>query len=305
MITLLLGDNDFELTKKIARLKTDFDGEAERFDAAELSREQLADIFAGQTLFAVRRLIIIDTPSSNPDLWQNMQAWVDRLSAGTTAVLVEPKPDKRTSTYKWLKKHADVQEFPNFDERDTRGATKWLEGYAASQKLALTSQQLRRLVDRAGANQWELAHAVDKLALVDAVTDQWIDDVTQASPSENVFALFETTLNGDTARLHGMLETLRMTEEPYRILGLMNTQALQLITLVYADGNVGKVAADTGASSYPLQKLAPYATRLSKHQARDLLDMLAKADIRVKSSDADPWMVLESTLVRMASRVNG
>lgn len=302
MITLLSGENDYELTKKVAQLKAGFDGRAERYDAAELTKEQLADMFSGQTLFALNRLILIDTPSSNAELWQNMPAWADRLSSDTKVILIEPKPDKRTTTYKWLKKYAEIIEFAPFDQRDVRGLTQWIETYATQKQLPLSTQQTRRLAERAGANQWELAHAVDKLALAGEVTDQWIDDVTQPSPTENVFALFETVLNGDIERLQSMLQTLKLTEDPYRMFGLINSQALQLAVLTYGDGNVSKVATDTGASSsYPYQKLAPFAVRLSKAQVRTMIALLAASDIRLKTSDADPWLVLESTLAQMAS----
>lgn len=304
VIHLLTGENDYELTKKVAQLKADFDGAVERMDGADLTREQLADIFAGQTLFALKRMIIIDMPSANAELWQNMPHWAERLSDDTEIVLVEPKPDKRTSVYKWLKKTVEVIELPAFDARDIRGLTTWVESYGAQADVALTSQQARRLVDRTGANQWELAHAIDKLALAGQVTDQWIDDVTQGSPSENVFALFETVLGGSRERLHDALTTLRLTEEPYRLLGLINSQALQLAALVYGDGNVSKVASDSGASSsYPYQKLAPYAIRMTKGQAKQMIALLAASDSRLKSSDADPWLVLESTLTQIASLV--
>ena len=303
MIILLTGGNDFELTKKVAQLRASFDGEAERYDAADLTNEKLADIFAGQTLFALKRLIVIDTPSTNANLWQDLPAWADRLSEDTALVLVEPKPDKRTSTYKWLKKHADVQEFTTLDERDATGAARWVEAYAKGKATKLTAQQARRIAERAGSDQWVLAEAVDKLSLLDEVTDQWIDDIVEPHPNESVFALFETALNGDTARLHDMLTTLRLSEDPYRIFGLITSQGLQLAALVYGEGNIGKVASDIGAkSSYPLQKLAPYAGRMGRRQAGELIRSLAEADTRLKSSDADPWLVLESTLALAASR---
>lgn len=302
MIRLLTGENDFELTKKVAQLKTDFDGAAERYDAADLSAEQLADIFAGQTLFAMKRLVIIDQPSMNAELWQNLSVWNDRLSGDTNLILIEQKPDKRTSAYKWLQKHADIQTFELIDPRDTNKAVQWVERYAERHGVGITAHQARRLAARAGGRQWELAHAIDKLALLDSVTDEWIDDVVDEHPSESVFALFETALSGDMERLAQSLERLRQTEEPYRLFGLMVAQGLQLAVLVYGNGNAAKVAADTGAkSSYPLQKLAPHANRMNKRQASGLIKLLADADIRLKSSDADPWIVLENCLTQVAS----
>jgi DNA polymerase III delta subunit len=299
VITLLCGDNDYELTKKVAQLKTGFTGTVERFDAPELSREQLADIFAGQTLFATNRMILLDNPSGNTDLWQELPTWVERLDGATEILLIESKPDKRTSTYKWLKKNAEVQEY---SQPDDHALATWVATYANEHGVRLTSAQTRRLIDRAGTDQWELAHAIDKLSLAGEVSDQWIDDVTQLSPNQNVFALFEIVLNGDRTRLAEAIVALKATEEPYRVLALINAQALQLAALVYGDGNASKVAADLGAkSAYPYQKLTPYATRLSKGQAKRMLEALASSDIRLKSSDAGPWLVLENTLARLAS----
>jgi DNA polymerase III delta subunit len=299
VITLLCGDNDYELTKKVAQLKTGSKGSVERFDASDLNREQLADIFAGQTLFATSRMILLDNPSGNTDLWQELPTWVERLDDATEIILIESKPDKRTSTYKWLKKNAEVQEY---SQPDDHALTPWVATYANEHGVRLTSAQTRRLIDRAGTDQWELAHAIDKLSLAGEVSDQWIDDVTQLSPNQNVFALFEIVLNGDRTRLAEAIVALKATEEPYRVLALINTQALQLAALVYGDGNASKVAADLGAkSAYPYQKLTPYATRLSKGQAKRMLEVLAASDIRLKSSDAGPWLVLENTLARLAS----
>lgn len=302
VIALCTGENDYELTKKVAQFSFEFKGNSERYDAQELSREQIADIFAGQSLFAEQRLVIIDTPSLNSDLWSHLQTWADRLSSETRVILVEPKLDKRTAVYKWLKKNVEVLEFPLYDERDTRGLLQWANGYAQQLDIALTSQQMSRLVARAGNNQWEIAHALDKLSLAGQVTDEWIDAVTQDNPHENVFALFDTVLRGDVGGIATAIQTLRLHEDAYRMFGLLNTQVLQLAVLVYADGDSSRAAADSGAASaYPYQKLSAHAVRLTKSQAKQVVELFAGADSKIKSSDADPWIVLESTLVQVAS----
>ncbi len=301
MIRLLCGENDFELTRRVGQLKRSFDGANERLDAAELQGEQLADIFAGQTLFSLRRLILLDEPSGNSQLWHNLEAWVSRLSADTELVLIESKPDKRTSAYKWLKKHATVEEFLPMSDRDSGKVLAWLQAYSVNHGLSLTTAQARRLIDRGGVNQWTLAQAVDKLSLAGEVTNEWIDNVIEQSPTESVFALFETALSGDDKRISEIVADLRRTEDAYRVFGLINSQLIQLVILVYGDSDVSKVASDTGAkSSYPLQKLAPHANRLSKEQVKELLDIFTNADMRLKSTDADPWLLLENCLIRVA-----
>ena len=302
MIRLLCGENDFELTRRLTQLKREFDGQAERYDGAELTKEQLADIFAGQTLFSLKRLVILDSPSANPDLWQSPASWLDRLSSDTELVLVESKPDKRTVAYKWFKKNTVVEEFLPISDRDMGKVLAWLEAYSATRSVSLTTVQAKRLIERGGVDQWALAQAIDKLSLVDEVTNEWIDNVIEQSPTESVFALLETALNGDSKRVNEIITDLRMTEDAYRVFGLINSQLIQLVVLVYGNGDINKVASDTGAkSSYPLQKLAPYANRLTKTDANKLLEVFTNADVRLKSSDADPWLVLENSLIRVAT----
>lgn len=301
MIRLLCGENDFELTRRISQLKRESTESVEQYGAGDLTAERLADIFAGQTLFSTKRMVFIVSPSECSELWQNLETWLGRVSTDVELVLVEPKPDKRTAAYKWLKKNVTVEEFTLMTDRDMSKVLAWLEAYAAARNVSLTSAQAKRLVQRGGINQWALAQAVDKLSLAGEVTDQWIDTVIDQSPTESVFALFETALSGDTKRLKEVIEDLKTTEDPYRVLGLVNSQVIQLAVLVYGDGDVGKVAADTAAkSSYPLQKMAPYAKRLTKHQVNSMLAVFAHADSRLKSSDADPWLLLEVALSKIA-----
>lgn len=301
MIRLLCGENDFELTRRVRQLQREFDGVAERYDGSEVTSEQLADIFAGQTLFSLKRMILLDVPSACSELWQNLESWLGRVSSDTELVLIESKPDKRTISYKWLKKNVAVEEFLPMNDRDNNAVLAWMEAYASERNVSLTTAQARRLLQRAGINQWELAQSIDKLRLVNEVTDEWIDNVIEQSPTESVFALFETALNGDTKRLGEIIADLRRTEDPYRVFGLVNSQLIQLVVLIYAGADINKVAADTGAkSSYPLQKLAPYASRVHTKEANRLVRIFADADTRLKSTDANPWLVLENTLMKVA-----
>lgn len=302
MIRLLHGENDFELRRRLQQIRREFDAPSERFDAQALSNEQLADIFAGQTLFDIKRLIVLDDPSGCAELWNNLEAWSKRLSSDTELVLIEPKIDKRTAAYKWLKKNATVEAFMPLEDRDIAKVLAWMEAYASAHSVSLTSTQAKRIIARAGVNQSALADALDKLTLAGEVTNEWIDAVVEQSPVESVFSLFETALSGDVNRLSEIIADLRRAEDPYKVLGLINSQVIQLAILAESGGDITKVAADTGAkSSYPLQKMAPYARRLTKDQIKELLDVFTKTDSRLKSSDVNPWLLIETSLMKVSA----
>ena len=106
MITLLTGENSFELREALQSIVKGFDGNAERIDGANLELRQLPDLIMGGTLFAEKRLVVISGLSNNSALWQKLPEWLPRVSDDVHLVLVDEKPDKRTVSYKSLKEVA-------------------------------------------------------------------------------------------------------------------------------------------------------------------------------------------------------
>ncbi len=51
MITLLTGDNSFELNQALEVLAQDFAGEIERIDGSELASDRLIELFSGSSLY--------------------------------------------------------------------------------------------------------------------------------------------------------------------------------------------------------------------------------------------------------------
>jgi DNA polymerase III delta subunit len=298
MITLLVGENGFETNRALKSIISKHDGEAERFDGAELNGESLASILSGQTLFSESRLCIIKDLSSNTSLWQELPTLGARLADSTHAIIVEPKPDKRTATFKWLKKHAEVHEFQPWTQRDVGRAEEWVYSEAQRIGTAVTHSQARLLIQRIGLDQWQLHHALQKVALLKAVTDEEIVSITDSRSEEDVFQLLDTALRGDDVRLVEMLSGLERTEDAYRVFGLLSSQIIQLAALTF--GRDRNVAGDMGASPYALNRLAPHAARLSQSDIRHIMKTAAATDKRLKSTPADPWHLITHLVLEIA-----
>jgi DNA polymerase III delta subunit len=118
MITLLTGENSFENERALQRLVAASTVSIERVDGASLEMKQLPDLLMGATLFADKRLVVIRNLSENKSLWNDFGTWLPRVSDDIHLVLVEPKPDKRTKTYKDLQKVASIQESKAWTDRD-------------------------------------------------------------------------------------------------------------------------------------------------------------------------------------------
>lgn len=300
MITLLTGDNSFGIHQALAVLVSGFDGTPEKIDGSELTLRDLPDLLMGSTLFAEKRLVIIKDISRNTSVWEKLPDWLGRISDDIHLVLIDSKPDKRTVSYKELKKVADIQEFTAWTDRDQALADDWVLKQATEQGLVLDKKLAHQVVERVGFDQWQLGSALDKLALVDTIDSSTIEQTIDSQPSENVFNLLETALKGQTKEVHVMLKNLELTEDPYTLFGLLSSQVFQLAAIAHA-GPDNNPAKDLAIHPYVVSKLSGHAKRIGKTGANRALKAFARTDSDMKLSKAGPWLLIERALLVVAT----
>ena len=301
MITVITGENSFENERILARVVADFDASPEKVDGETLELRHLPDLVMGMSLFATQRLVIIKNMSANKTLWSDFEQWIPRVSEDIHVVLVDPKLDKRTKTFKLLQKTARLHESKLFTDRDAVRVEQWVIEEAdrlGVEKMDKKSAQA--LVARVGIDQWALFGALQKLAVLDEITPEIIADIVEPNPAENAFGLFEAALKGDGKKVVRMLEVLSKTEDSYRLFGLVSGQAVQMAVLAVADVPESVVAADLGVHPFVVSKLGPFAKRKGRSGAKEIVGYFAEADVAMKTSAADPWLLLERALLKTA-----
>lgn len=303
MITVLVGENTFERERTLQKIAASFSGEVEKIDGNALTIAQLPNIMMGVTLFSQSRLVIIRHLQENTTVWAALPNFTTRTTDDVHVVFIEDKLDKRTKTYKTLQKQATIQEFAAWTERDTKKAEQWTMSEAKQLNIVLSPKEAGYLVARVGVDQWALFRALEKLQFVTAVTIEVIDQYIEKTPSENVFLLFETALKGNTAVLHNMIRNLELTDDAYRLFGLLSGQAFQLVALHVSDASASQVAKDFGVHPFALQKLESYARRLSTSEVKDIIAAFADADAQMKSTSVNPWIATEQALLKVANIV--
>ena len=306
MITWLVGENSFEVHEAKRALLAAFSGEPELIDGSELTLARLPDLFMGISLFAEERLVIISELSANATVWGKLPEWLPRVNDAIHLVFIDKKPDKRTTSYKALKSVATVREFAPWTERDTTKAEAWVMQRAAAKHVTLARGQAKHLVARVGVDQWQLAQALEILSLLDTITNDAIDTHIPNSPSENVFALFETALQGDAVAVHDMLATLKTQQEPHMLLGLLSSQVLSLAAVVAAAASASArtsapedPAKDFAIHPFVVSKMRRYVHKVSKSDVAAMIEAFAVADAGVKRSKAEPWMLIERALLEV------
>lgn len=306
MITLLIGENLFKRDAELARIVGD--SEVERYTGDEVDESRLVDIFAGATLFATKRVVVVDGLSANKSVWAALPDWLGKLGDETTLVLCELRVDKRTKTYKALQRQAKLADCTSWSLRQTRQAEQWLQQYAGDQGVKLSGAQISEMVARAVRpalddqpmiDQALLATTVGQLKHSRSVTDDIIDTVMPGRSHDNVFGLLEAALTGNSGQLDSMIEHLKHHQDGHRVMALLTSQGIQLAGLVFARASgvtdSSQVAADIGAHPYALSQLAPLASKLNTDDATKLIDSLAWVDERTKRG-GKPWQLIVAVL---------
>ena len=301
-LTVLHGENDFEKRQALTGLVADV--EPERYDGETLTLESLRELCIGQTLFASERTIIVYGLSDNGELWPQLPEVLHDVTS--TIILVEGKLDKRTKAYKWLTKHATVEEFAPLSDRQRPALIDWAVKRATHYGYALDAALAGELIDRLSVDQLRLDSVLEQLSFVENLTLEALETVVPLAKSENVFGLFEAALQGrvsDVKRIIAYLEHTEGDDGAYMTMGLLASQLVNLNALVLSGGDSAKVASDFGAHPFVLQKLVPLARGVTRQQLRLINHAFARADEQMKRTSAKPWMLVEVALVEIAQGV--
>lgn len=296
MIHLLYGDNEFEKQAALAALVGDAD--VVRYDGEELTLADMQEITIGQTLFSQSTVYVISKLSENSDIWPQLPDM--QFDDDKTIILVESKLDKRTKTYKWLQKTAKTQEFLPLSNRQKPQLISWCEAQARERGYKLTRTQIGTLIDRLGFDQLRLSNFLDQLALAEEITDELIDQLVPLARSENVFDLFVAALSKNYETVHNIISYLESEsglDGAYQTMGLLASQATNMAALVLAGGDNKTVAADLLVNPYVLQRLSSSARTIDIEHLRQINDALFQADLQMKTTGVNPWLLIEAALV--------
>jgi hypothetical protein len=298
MIYLLCGDNEFE--KQAALVALVGDADVVRYDGEELTLADMQEIAIGQTLFSQSAVYVISKLSENFDIWSRLSELP--FDDDKTVILLESKLDKRTKTYKWLQKTAKTQEFLPLSDRQKPQLISWCEVQARERGYRLTRTQIGTLIDRLGFDQLRLSNFLDQLALAENITNELINDLVPLARSENVFDLFVAALSKDYEMVHNIISYLESesgVDGAYQTMGLLASQATNLVALVLSGGDNKTVAADLSVNPYVLQRLSSSARTVDIEHLRRINDALFQADLQMKTTGVNPWLLIETALVKL------
>ena len=117
-----------------------------------------------------------------------------------------------------------------------------------------------------------------------------------------MFALFVAALSQDYETVHNIISYLESesgVDGAYQTMGLLASQAINVTALVLAGGDNKTVAADLSVNPYVLQRLSSSARTIDIEHLRQINDALFQADLQMKTTGINPWLLIETALVQV------
>ena len=306
MVITLTGANAYALGREQAKLMADFEVEQgdmglERLDGDEATFERISEALTSLPFLSNKKMVLIRSGSANKQFAEKAADLLNEVPETTDVIVVEPKLDKRSGYYKYLKKSTDFREF---NELDNNGLARWLVQSAKEQGGILSQADATFLVGRVGANQQLLANELEKLVLYsDKITRASIEALTEPTPQSTVFELLDAAFAGSTKRAMQLYAEQRALKvEPQQIIAMLAWQ-LHVLALIKTAGERSPqaIASEAKISPYVVQKSSGIARKLTLPELKRLVADLAEIDARSKRETFSIDDALQHYLLTLAA----
>ncbi len=271
----------------------------EQLDGEEAEFDRMREALQSLPFLASKKLVVLRAPSANKQFLESAEKLLTEASDSTDVVIIEPKPDKRTVYYKFLKKSTDLHEY---NQLDVPQLAKWLVESAKEQGGDVSLGDATYLVERVGTNQQALHNELAKLLLYDAkITRQTIDLLTERTPQSTIFELLDAALGGKTKRaLELYAEQRAMKVEPQQILALLGWQ-LHAMALVKTAGDrdSADIAREAKLNPFVVRKTQGIVRNMTLPQLKKLIHDTLQLDIRLKSESIDADEALQNLIISL------
>lgn len=305
MIRTLTGANTFLLKRELDAAVAAFlvehgDLALERIDGQEAELAKIQEAITSLPFLANKKMVVLRAPGANKDFAEKVAQLLSDVPETTDVIIVEPKVDKRSSYYKFLKSKTAFQEF---NELDQSALASWLVMTAKGQGGTISSKDANYLVERVGANQQALGNELEKLLLyAPTITRRSIDDLTEAAPQSTIFQLLEAVFAGNVQRafeLYGEQRALKV--EPAQIIAMIAWQ-LHVLAVIKTAGqqSADAIAKEAKISPYVIRKSQGIAHRLTLAKLKALIADLLLIDMRLKREAIDADEALQNYLLKLA-----
>ena len=307
-LLLFYGKNDFLLKEKLKRWEQLFqqkhngDLNFQIIDGAKEETGMLIQSLETMPFLDTKRLVFIEgflqrkKDQPEEELLQgekNLQIkeekiadFLPQLPSSTVVVFVAGKVSERSKLFKRIKELGKVEEFKELSFLETK---KWLKQKSGT---VLNERALEYLLERVGADPWQLNQEIDKLTTYtkgQPITEREIDCLVRPNFDTTVFQFLDSLKNKNLKQTFRVFRELTLTGEPLEAIFTMLIRnfriLLQVKTLSQQKKTMSAIIATLALKPFVVQKAleAEKKSNFSLRQLKQIYAKLLKIDVGIKT----------------------
>lgn len=320
MLCLVMGDEDYLKKHYVSQLeKKSVDEAMAQFNLHRINGENfvfdnLYQVAQSMPFMSEKNCVVIKDLAVDKMKNDDFEVLLDLLGdPPETCVMVFwmdsiALDEKKDKTKAFIKAVDDAGVVLRLDKMSGTQLFKLLENGAKKRGCEMSRDVSTYLVKRVGDELNMLLNELEKLCFYKGegeLTRRDIDAVCVRSLDASVFDLAKALVSGTAAQAFGILgDLLAQKEKPVVILGTLISSYVDMYRAQIAL-NAGE-AADAAAQvfnykrrEFRLKNAARSSSQMSMEQLRNCLEILADADMRIKSTALDERRILEETMLKL------
>lgn len=310
MIVLFFGDDIFTLRQELYALRAKFFHWEEVEAGGALSdrplRQRLSEALVSQGLFVKTKLLILKnllaSQKDYPETVGYLEKTLSAIPPELTLAIVERESfDKRTKLFRLLQKVAKVREFvPPVGD----ALVSWVKERLKAAKMQAEPGAVEMLLDRVGpdAGLGQISAEFQKLGLYNSgrLDKELVSKIVPSTLKKTVFDLTNAVAEGRIAEamatMEQVLKTATAFDQKKEIIQIVGALAAQIHSLLlvseFSGGNPDEVAKTLGWKPGRVWINMKLARKFSQQRLRQLLKDLRAIDLRLKTSEEPPKLLL-------------
>ena len=329
MLYILLGEDDFSLTKSLEGIKRGTGDQAllaantTVFDGQQLTLDRLRAVCETVPFLAEKRLVIIQgllgrfeprgkprrqkkiaAPAERESEYKLFAAYPSNIPDSTVLVLIDGRIKSNNPLLKLLSARAEVRSFPILKEAKLR---QWIQREVAEQDASMSPQAVDLLAKLVGGNLWVMANEISKLALFASgrrIEEEDIKAIVSSAQEANVFAMVDAILDFKAGVAEQLLEQLLSRGASSAYLLAMLSRQVRLIVrakeLRRRRRPEAEIQSKLGLAPFPLRKTLEQAQRYPLERLKEVYHKLLQTDLSIKTGKFEGGLALNLLIAELS-----
>lgn len=277
------------------------------YEGKDINPGELVDLAETLPFFADRRVILVEDSGFFKNSCDILSEYLPEMNTSTCFIFVESEVDKRSKTYKAIKKSGAVIEFATQNEALI---TRWILGRIGKENKKITKPVLQLFLSRTGLDMSNIDRELEKLLCYtlkkEVIESSDVEAVVTEQIENKIFDMVDAISGHNQKKaLDLYYDLLALKEAPMRILFLI-TRQFRILSEVKALTGKGygsfDIAKKVGIPEFAVRKQQSQAKSFRREQLLAALEDGVQAEEEVKTGRLNEKMAVEIFIVKYSKQ---